>query len=753
MTTPPVRMAKKSKRSKMETAVSIEDLRGILGAVHPDPFSVLGMHTVRVKGQEALAVRTFAPDAHRAWAWNVETSERYEMARIHEDGFFEAVVLDCPRVFAYQLIFSDNGGEDRWVWDPYSFPPVLSDYDLHLFQEGKHLRLHEKMGGQIYSTGNVSGILFAVWAPNARRVSVVGNFCRWDGRAYPMRSRGASGVWELFVPGLGEGDLYKYEILGKDKQLLLKSDPFARQTELRPSTASIATVLSSKHWDDSSWMKERVHKNPLGHPMSIYEVHLGSWKRVPEEENRPHTYVELACSLVDYVSEMGFTHVQFLPVMEHPLDDSWGYQTTGYFAPTCRFGSPSDFATLVEAFHRRGIGVLIDWVPGHFPRDAHGLAEFDGTYLYEHADPRQGEHPDWGTKIFNYGRREVCNFLLSSILYWFEQYHIDGIRVDAVASMLYLDYSRESGDWVSNRYGGRENLEAIDFLKQLNQVVYDQFPGVVTIAEESTAWPGVSRPTYMGGLGFGLKWNMGWMHDVLNYMALSPVYRKYHHDYLTFGLLYAFHENFVLPLSHDEVVHGKGSLLGKMPGDDWQKFANLRLLYGFMYGHPGKKLLFMGAEFGQWDEWDHRKSLDWHLTQSDPHRKLQDYVRDLNQLYRSEPALFGLDFEAAGFEWIDLHDTEQGVVSFLRRAEDRRQFVIFVLNFTPVPRFDYRVGVPETGFYRELMNSDAEAYGGGNIGNEGGVWADNIPWHGRAFSIGLTVPPLVALILKVRTEG
>ncbi len=732
---------------QVNKTVSPEDLSRILRADHADPFSVLGMHVVSVNGQAGVAVRAFLPEAREVAVWNVESSARYGMARVHEEGFFEAVVFDWPGPFTYQLEWVDGGGERRWVHDPYSFPPVLSDYDLHLFGEGTHLRLFETLGAHPMSIRGVNGMRFATWAPDARRASVVGDFCRWDGRRYPMRTRGGSGVWELFIPGLEAGALYKYEVRTQAGRLLLKSDPCATRTELRPNTASITHGLPPLAWNDAAWMAGRAARDPLEGPMAVYEVHPGSWRRVPGE-GRPLTYREMASALVDYVAEMGFTHVQFMPVTEHPLDDSWGYQVTGYFAPTSRFGTPEDFAALVDAFHRRGMGVLIDCVPGHFPRDAHGLAEFDGTSLYEHADPRQGEHRDWGTKVFNYGRNEVRCFLLSSVLFWFERYHIDGARVDAVASMLYLDYSRGAGEWMPNRYGGRENLEAIGFLKQLNEAVYARFPGVVTVAEESTSWPGVSRPTYLGGLGFGMKWNMGWMHDILDYMSHDPVHRKFHHDHLTFGLLYAFHENFVLPLSHDEVVYGKRSLLSKMPGDAWQKFANLRLLYGFMYGHPGKKHIFMGGEFGQWDEWDHRKSLDWHLLQFDPHRRLQAYVRDLNRLYRSEPALYEVDFHHRGFEWIDFRDTDQGVVSFLRRAKDGQDFVVFVCNFTPVPRLDYRVGVPAPGFYRELINSDAEVYGGGNVGNWGEVQAEAIPWHGRDYSVRLAVPPLAVLILK-----
>ena len=737
----------------MRVTVSQSDLVKILQGEHPDPFSILGMHIVSLKGQAAVAVRAFIPEARGAAVWNVPSSTRYEMARVHPAGFYEAVVFDHPGSFAYQIEYTDHGGQVRWVWDPYSFPPALTDFDLHLFHEGTHQRISERLGAHLHTVGNAKGVLFGLWAPSAQRVSVVGDFCGWDGRRYPMRVRGSSGVWELFIPGIGAGELYKYEIRSQQGRVFLKSDPCATRTEIRPNTASVAYEMPQPRWEDQAWMAGRASRDSLAQPMSIYEVHAGSWRRVTDEGNRPLTYRELSMELVDYVADMGFTHVELMPVAEHPLDDSWGYQVTGYFAPTSRFGPPEDFAALVDAFHGRGIGVLIDWVPAHFPKDVHGLAEFDGTALYEHADPRQGEHPDWGTKIFNYSRNEVRSFLLSNVLFWFERYHIDGIRVDAVASMLYLDYSRRPHEWVRNRYGGRENLEAIDFMKRVNEAVYAEFPGAVTVAEESTSWPGVSRPTYLGGLGFGMKWNMGWMHDVLEYMGRDPIHRKYHHGNLTFGLLYAFHENFILPLSHDEVVHGKRSLLSKMPGDAWQKFANLRLLYAYMYGHPGKKLLFMGGEFGQWDEWDHRRSLDWHLTGFDEHRKLQDYVRDLNRLYRSEAALYEVDFEHDGFEWIGLHDTDDSVVAFLRRGRDRRDFVVFVGNFTPVPRFEYRIGVPEPGYYRELINSDSEGYGGSNVGNLGGVRAEAVPWHGRDFSVKLTVPPLGAMFLRTCDSG
>ena len=627
---------------------------------------------------------------------------------------------------------------------------ILTEYDLHLFGEGTYLKTYEKMGAHIVDAGGVRGVHFAVWAPNARRASVIGDFNEWNEGGHPMRVLGNSGVWVAFVPGIGEGEFYKYEIETQQGYVLRKSDPYGFRMEVRPRTASIVWDVTGYTWNDAEWMAARTSE--LDRPMAIYEVHLGSWRRVPEED-RPLTYRELAHRLVEYVTEMGYTHIELLPVAEHPLDESWGYQGIGYFAPTSRYGAPEDFAYFVDHCHQHGISVLIDWVPGHFPKDAHGLFQFDGTHLYEHEDPRQRDHPDWGTAIFNYDRYEVRNFLLSNAVFWFERYHVDSLRVDAVASMLYLDYSRWGGNWVPNRYGGRENLDAIAFLKQFNETAYARFPGILTIAEESTYWPGVSRPTYTGGLGFSLKWNMGWMNDILTYMAEDPVHRNYHHTLLTFGLLYAFHDNFILVLSHDEVVHEKRSLLDKMPGDLWQKFANLRLLYGFMYGHPGKKLLFMGGEIGQWREWHPRTSLDWHLLGHEPHRKLQAFVRDLNRLYRSEPALYELDFDPAGFEWIDCQDTDNSVVSFLRRAKDPEQFLVFVCNFTPIPRYGYRIGVPAPGFYAEVLNSDSEIYGGSNVGNWGGVHADPRPWQWRPYSVELTLPPLGVMVLKRRCCG
>ena len=563
-----------------------------------------------------------------------------------------------------------------------------------------------------------------------------------------MRVHHGIGVWEIFIPGLHESEIYKYEIKTRQGTLRIKTDPLGFQSELRPATASIVYDRSVYRWNDEKWMQTRHQHNAHDRPLAIYEVHLGSWKRVPEENNRMLTYRELAHQLAEYVKDMGYTHVELLPITEHPFDGSWGYQTTGYYAPTSRYGHPNDFKYFVDYLHQQGIGVIVDWVPAHFPKDDFSLRRFDGTALYEHEDPRLGEHPDWGTLIFNYGRNEVRNFLIANALYWFDQFHVDGLRVDAVASMLYLDYSRKEGEWIPNRFGGRENLEAIDFLRRLNETVYSYFPDVMMIAEESTAWPGVSRPTYLGGLGFGFKWNMGWMNDFLRYMSKDPIHRKYHHHDLTFGLLYAFTENFILVLSHDEVVHGKGSMLDKMPGDLWQKFANLRLAYGFMYGHPGKKLLFMGNDIGVWEEWNYQKSLDWHLLQWDLHKKLQDYVRDLNALYRQYPALWQKDFVPEGFQWIDFQDSESSVLSFIRRGDQPEDELVVVCNFTPVPRYNYRIGVPQPGYYRELLNSDSELYGGGNIGNFGGLYADPIPWHGFPYSLNLTLPPLAVLFLK-----
>jgi len=626
---------------------------------------------------------------------------------------------------------------------------VLTDFDLHLIGEGSHYKKYEKLGAHVMEIEGVKGVHFAVWAPNAKNVSLIGDFNNWNSKTHPMHSLGSSGIWELFVPGIGEGAVYKFEIRSRhNKYTAQKADPFAFYFELRPKSASIVYDIDGYGWNDGEWMEGRPKTHWLDSPVSMYEVHLGSWMRAPEEGSRWLNYRELAEKLIPYVKEMGYTHIQLLPVTEHPLDASWGYQPLGHFAPTSRHGEPKDFMYFVDQCHQAGLSVILDWVPAHFPTDGHGLGFFDGTCLYEHADPRKGFHPDWGTKIFNYGRNEVRSFLISNALFWFEKYHIDGLRVDAVASMLYLDYSRKEGEWIPNMYGGRENLEAIDFLKRFNEVSHEYYPGVLTIAEESTAWPNVSKPTYLGGLGFSMKWNMGWMNDTLEYFSKDPVHRKYHHNNLTFSLLYAFTENFILPLSHDEVVHGKGSLLNKMPGDMWQKFAGLRSLCGFMYGHPGKKLFFMGGEIGQWDEWNFDKSLDWRLLEFEPHQGLQRFVKDLNRVYKSEPSLYEVDFDYRGFEWIDFHDVEGSAIAFLRRAKNPEDFTVFICNFTPVPRLNYRLGVPKPGFYREILNSDSSIYWGSNMGNAGGVYAEHIPFQGRPHSIRISLPPLAVVVFK-----
>ena len=626
---------------------------------------------------------------------------------------------------------------------------MLTDYDLHLLGEGRHWKSYEKLGAQLHVVDGVAGVHFAVWAPNAESVSVVGDFNGWDGRRHAMVKRIPAGIWELFVPGLGAGTLYKYRVHAAGG-FGDRADPYGFGAEVPPRTASRVVDLTVHRWQDDEWMAQRAARNALSAPLNVYEVHLGSWRRPGGEPHRWLTYAELERELVPYCVEMRFTHVEFLPPTEHPLSASWGYQTIGLFAATSRFGSPEELMSLIDSLHRAGVGVIIDWVPAHFPRDGHGLRRFDSTALYEHEDPRKGEHPDWGTLIFNYGRNEVANYLVSSALFWLDRYHIDGLRVDAVASMLYLDYSRKDGEWVPNCHGGRENLEAIEFIKTFNVQVHAHHPGVLTIAEESTAWAGVSRPTYVGGLGFSLKWNMGWMNDTLRYMRHDPVHRKYHHDELTFSLIYAFHENFVLPLSHDEVVHGKGALLDQMPGDVWQKFANLRLLYAYMWCHPGKKLLFMGSEFGQWQEWNFDESLHWHLLAGESHRGLSRALADLNDLVRREPALHELDFDGRGFEWIDCHNWQDSVLAFVRRGTGAREWLVVCCNFTPVLRQGYRIGVPEAGSYDEIFNSDASWYGGGNVGNQGPLHTAPAAHHGREHSLSLTLPPLAAIVLKRR---
>ena len=702
-----------------------------------DPFSVLGVFG---RNSDSL-IRVFLPGAQRVY---IETPEN-PMQHIEGSDFYEWIgqMGDLPD--HYRVYWQNDQGETISFIDPYSFARQMSDYDLHLFGEGKHWHLYEHLGAHVCEVEGIAGVRFATWAPNAERVSVVGGFNRWDGRLHPMRSCGSSGVWEIFIPELDVGSLYKFEIRSRDSGIIqLKTDPYARRFQQRPETASVIEGEPEHVWQDKEWLQKRHDRDWLHAPMSIYEVHLGSWQR--DENGEFLNYRDIAHRLVDYVQSLGFNYIELLPITEHPLDASWGYQTTGYFAPTSRFGSPDDFRYFVDYCHQHGLGVILDWVPAHFPKDSHGLARYDGSPLYEHEDPRRGEHRDWGTLIYNYGRNEVKNFLLASAMFWLEEYHIDGLRVDAVASMLYLDYSREQGDWLPNIYGGNENLEAIQFIRDLNTVTHAEHPGTMVLAEESTSWPQVTRPVYVGGLGFSMKWNMGWMHDSLQYMHQDPVYRHFHHDQLTFGLLYAFTENFLLPFSHDEVVHGKGSMVNKMPGDEWQRFANLRLLYSYMFTYPGKKLLFMGCEFGQGREWNHDKPLDWYVLDYPLHQGVKRLVADLNRLYHSEPALYQYDFDVRGFEWIDCHDAAQSVLSYSRHADN--ESVVVVSNFTPVPRQHYRLGVKEAGYFAEIFNSDADIYGGSNTGNAGGVQSDPIPWMGQSHSIEITLPPLAVLVFK-----
>jgi 1,4-alpha-glucan branching enzyme len=714
-----------------------------------NPFAFLGPHAER----DGYVVRALHPSATRV---DIQTADGQRMPMTPAgDGVYEARLRPAPGQQDspdYRLVITYPGGHALEIDDPYRYGRVLSDFDLHLFAEGTHNRVHEKLGAHRIAIGSATGVHFAVWAPNADRVSVVGDFNGWDGRVNPMRLLAPAGVWELFIPELRDGENYKFEIRTKAGEIVKKADPFGFFFEVPPQSASVVRDISRYQWNDDGWMRTRRDNGEwLGKPMAIYEAHLGSWARVVEEGNRFLTYTELAHRLVPYVKELGFTHIELLPVMEHPFSGSWGYQVLGFYAPTSRYGTPEEFKGFVDACHQAGLGVILDWVPGHFPKDQHGLARFDGTALYEHADPRQGEHQDWGTLIFNYGRNEVRNFLLSNALFWLEEYHIDGLRVDAVASMLYLDYSRRDGEWIPNQYGGRENLDAIAFFQQLNRLTHGEAPGSITAAEESTSWGGVSRPVHLGGLGFTYKWNMGWMHDILEYIKQDPVHRRWHHSQITFSMLYAFTENFILPFSHDEVVHGKRSLLDRMPGDVWQKHANLRTLFGYMYGHPGKKLLFMGAELGQWHEWNHDRSLDWHLLHEPLHAGLKRFVQDLNWHYSAEPALYERDFTPDGFSWIDCNDNENSVVSLVRFARDRRDAIVMAFNFTPVPRLGYQIGVPYPGRYVEILNSDSGTYGGSNVGNLGGVESAPIPSHGFEQSVSLSVPPLGCLFLKRRS--
>jgi 1,4-alpha-glucan branching enzyme len=750
------------------TTIIPEQVNLIVRNQHHDPFEILGSHCIEQNGKKVWAVRAYLPNATVASVILPETRQEYPMKTVHNPHFFESII-EIAELTNYQLRIKE-GEHERVIYDPYAFrSPKLTDFDLHLFAEGNHHRIYEKMGAHPTQINGVEGVYFAVWAPNARNVSLLGDFNLWDGRKHQMR-KGTTGVWELFIPEIGVGEHYKYEIKNFEGHIYEKSDPYAFQQEPRPKTASMVTNLNIYTWGDQNWMEKRRHTDPLTQPISVYEVHLGSWlhasssepAKLPNGETEPVvvvselkpgarflTYRELADRLIPYVKELGYTHLELLPIAEHPFDGSWGYQVTGYYAPTSRFGSPEDFMYFVDQCHQNDIGVIIDWVPGHFPKDGHGLAFFDGTHLYEHSDPRKGEHKEWGTLVFNYNRHEVRNFLVANALFWFDKYHIDGIRVDAVASMLYLDYCRKAGEWLPNQYGGRENLEAADFLRQVNHIIFSYFPGILSIAEESTSWPMVSWPTYTGGLGFNLKWNMGWMHDMLDYFSMDPWFRQFHQNNITFSMWYNHSENFMLALSHDEVVHGKSNIIGKMPGDTWQKLANVRCLFSYMFAHPGKKTMFMSMEFGQWSEWNVWADLEWQLLQYEDHQQLKKFFQDINCLYRSEPALYTQDFAQDGFEWIDCSDNRHSVVSFIRRDKDSDDFIVVICNFTPQPHSHYRIGVPEAGFYTELFNSDARPYGGSNMGNLGGKWTDNWYLHSCPYSLDLCLPPLGVLMLKL----
>ncbi len=727
----------------MENLLSKEEMEAVINGDHGNVFAVLGIH--KNKGSKEVFIRTYQPHSKSIELLDSEGKSLGFMTKLDDRGFYQ-INLGAIEYFAYKFRIENDKGHIYEADDSYRFPSTLGDMDVYLLAEGKHLEMYKKLGAHPVELDGVKGVSFAVWAPNAKRVSVVGAFNNWDGRVNAMRCHQTCGVWDIFIPGIGEGELYKYEIKTHDDNILVKADPVAFYAEKRPNTASVVYDLNHYNWDDSGWMNYREQHNSFDRPMSIYEVHLGSWRR--KDGNEYLSYRELADSLVPYVVNMGFTHVEFLPLAEHPLDCSWGYQVIGMFAPTSRFGTPDDLRYLIDKFHQSGIAVIMDWVPAHFPKDGHGLNEFDGTHLYEHADPRKGEHTDWGTKIYNYGRTEVSNFLCASAVYWLKEFHIDGLRVDAVASMLYLDYSRKNGEWIPNVYGGNENIEAIAFLRRMNELAYSEVKGAFTVAEESTAWPMVSRPTSMGGLGFGYKWNMGWMNDTLKYISHEPIHRKYHHGMLTFGLLYAFNENFILPISHDEVVHGKGSMLSKMPGDEWQKFANLRAYYGFMYTHPGKKLLFMGCEFGQDWEWNSEESLRWHLLQYPMYKGMQNCVRDLNLMYKGNAPLYEQDFDYRGFEWIDHSNADDSVIAYIRKGINPADYLIAITNFTPVVRKDYRLGVNELCSYQEIFNSDDVNYWGSGVKNEGLMYAETQEWNCKPYSIRVTLPPLATIVLK-----
>jgi len=752
----------------MSSNIAPEQVNQIVHNLHHNPFEVLGRHPYEQNGKvESWVIRAYLPDASAAWVVCPEERTEYPMQSIHNPHFFVCVVQN-PQLANYQLRVKE-GDSERVIYDPYAFPsPKLTDVDIHLFAEGNHHRIYEKLGAHPTEIDGITGVYFALWAPNARNVSILGDFNSWDGRSHQMR-KGNSGIWELFIPELTFGAAYKYEVKNWEGHIYEKSDPYGFQQEVRPKTASIVADLDSYQWHDAEWMDTRRNTDPLSKPISVYELHLGSWMHgsadeptqllsgesepIPvsewKQEARFLSYYELVDKLIPYVKELGYTHIEMLPVAEHPFDGSWGYQVTGYYAPTSRYGNPEDLMYFIDQCHKHGIGVLVDWVPGHFPKDGHGLAFFDGTHLYEHADPRKGEHKEWGTLVFNYNRNEVRNFLVANALFWFDKYHIDGIRVDAVASMLYLNYCREDGAWIANDYGGCENIEAADFLRQVNSLLFSYFPGALSIAEESTSWPMVSWPTYTGGLGFNMKWNMGWMHDMLDYFSMDPWFRQFHQNNLTFSMWYHHSENYMLALSHDEIVHGKSNIIGKMPGDEWQKFANVRCLFGYMFAHPGKKTMFMSMEFAQWSEWNVWADLEWDLLKYHSHKTLKQFFTDLNGIYKSEPALYSRDFEEEGFQWIDCSDNRHSVVAFIRRGKDNNEFVVAICNFTPQPHSHYRIGVPEKGFYTELFNSDASKYGGSNMGNYGGKWTDDWSSHNQPYSLDLCLPPLGILMLKI----
>lgn len=729
----------------MENLLSKEEMEAVINGDHGNVFAVLGIH--KDKGSKEVFIRAYQPHSRSVELLDNNDKSLGMMTRLDVRGFYQ-INLGAIENFAYKFRIENDLGHFYVAEDSYRFPSILGDIDIYLLSEGKHLDMYKKLGAHKIQLNGVWGTSFAVWAPNAKRVSVVGAFNNWDGRISAMRKHPTCGVWDIFIPGIGEGELYKFEIKTPEDYILVKADPVAFYSERRPNTASVVYDINHYMWEDENWMEHREVANSFDRPMSIYEVHLGSWRRKGEHGEEYLTYHELADHLVPYVVNMGFTHVEFLPVSEHPLDASWGYQVVGMFAPTSRFGTPDDFRYLIDKFHQAGISVIMDWVPAHFPKDGHGLNEFDGTHLYEHADPRKGEHNDWGTKIYNYGRTEVCNFLSASAVFWLKEFHIDGLRVDAVASMLYLDYSRKNGEWIPNVYGGNENIEAISFIRRMNELAYSEVKGAVTVAEESTAWPMVSRPTSMGGLGFGYKWNMGWMNDTLRYISHEPIHRKYHHGMLTFGLLYAFNENFTLPISHDEVVHGKGSMLSKMPGDEWQKFANLRAYYGFMFTHPGKKLLFMGCEFAQDWEWNAEESLRWFLLEHPMYKGMQNCVRDLNLMYKGNAPLYEQDFDYRGFEWIDHSNADDSVISYMRKGCNPDDYLIVISNFTPVVRKDYRMGVNEKCNYQEIFNSDDVNYWGSGIKNEGLMSAEDQDWNCKPYSVKVTLPPLSTIVLK-----